>query len=156
MYLELMHYYVECGNLFVNGAILDSHDFSGGKETNDFLMDRGFEISSIEGILKENDVQKHVVNKIKNKVVDSKVKVPVTVKPLIGEQSIKIATVIIESPETKQPTNKERQTLLGNIIEKIGESTFVLPILAPPDHNQSGGVWHLANKSNHSEEIVFI
>lgn len=119
-------YTVALANLFVNGAMLNSHDFSGGKETNDFLMNLGFEISSIEGILKKSDVQKHVVDKIKNKVVVSQVKETVTVKPFQGEQSIKIATVIIESPEIKQPTNKERQTLLGNIIEKVGESADVI------------------------------
>lgn len=119
-------YTVGLANLFANGTMLEPEDYSGGKETNSFLMDLGFEISSTEGMLEKREVQKGVVEELKSKAVISLIKEPETDKPLHGDQTLKIATVIIESPEIKQPTNKERQTLLGNIIEKVGESADVI------------------------------
>ena len=119
-------YTVGLANLFANGTMLEPKDYSGGKETNCFLMDLGFEISSTEGMLEKRAVQKGVVEEHESKAVSSLVKEPVTVKPLHGEQSIKIATVIIESPEIKQPTNKERQSLLGDMIVRLGKSADVI------------------------------
>lgn len=102
-------YTISLANLYVNGTELVAQDFSGGQETNRFLMKLGFDIVKYGEIDEKDDIQHENETEI--------------------EDYINIATVIIQSPQLRQPSNKDRTSLLENIIMQVGK--YVDVILLP-------------------------
>ncbi|MDK2942875.1 MAG: hypothetical protein PWP56_2388 [Acetobacterium sp.] len=113
-------YTVALANVFANGEMLDAEDFSGGKETNDFLMNFDFEITSSESkIEKRNSPDQTKVAKLKATKSTTK-------KIIFKDELLRIATVIIQSPEYRQPGKRERKKLLSDLIQQFGKSADVI------------------------------
>ena len=99
-------YTISLANIFVNGNELKAQDFSGGQETNNFLKKLGFVIDNYSDSYKKDDSQDE--GKIEK------------------EECINIATVTIQSPQLRQPSNKDRLSLLENVIMQAGKYADVI------------------------------
>lgn len=99
-------YTISLSNLFANGTELKPEDFSGGEETNNYLMKLGFEIISYGDMYNNNNKQSE-----KNKELDD---------------NVCIATVTIQSSKQKQASNKDRTKLLENVIKQAGNYADIM------------------------------
>lgn len=95
-------YVISLANLFVNGIELEAQNFSGGQETNSFLRKLGFDIAN------HGDSNNQHNNDIKL------------------DDYVNIATVTIQSPQLRQPSNKDRTCLLENVIMQVGKHVDVI------------------------------